>query len=94
MLSLLLRVLELLKPDLILGSKMLEEEIRNIGVNVGAYNRDFLIKTIIGSTKKATKLCGGERETDTRAHPPGMLYTAGGGFCWRRLWYSSHRSFS
>jgi L-cysteate sulfo-lyase len=49
------------QAGLILGSKMLEREIekkvRIIGVNVGAYNRDFLIKTIINSAESAAKLC-------------------------------------
>jgi len=57
------------QAGLTLGAKMLEGETKKktriIGVNVGAYKRDFLIKTIINSSASAAKLCG----TDVRVTP-------------------------
>jgi D-cysteine desulfhydrase/L-cysteate sulfo-lyase len=46
------------QAGLILGAKMLGMKAKVVGVNVGAYSKDFLEKTIIESSEGAAKLLG------------------------------------
>ena len=48
------------QAGLILGAKMLGLKTKIIGINVGAYDRDFMVKTILSSAESTSKLCGSD----------------------------------
>ena len=48
------------QAGLILGAKMLGEKTQVIGINVGAYDKNFMLKTIINSADNTAKLCGSD----------------------------------
>jgi 1-aminocyclopropane-1-carboxylate deaminase/D-cysteine desulfhydrase-like pyridoxal-dependent ACC family enzyme len=54
------------QAGLILGAKMLGLNTQIVGVNVGAYDKDFLTKTILRSSEAAARLFGSDIRVDAK----------------------------